>query len=124
MNTNSNTYTVIYTTLVCVLVAAILAFVSQLLKPKQEANEKADKKAADAVVALIRAIGEVEYTDACLEKINAAKNNSINLTPEVGYCFYVNHFLSLEPSLYYNISLNDFSDSSKVGLKLGLGFYF
>ena len=58
------------------------------------------------------------------EKINAAKNNSINLTPEVGYCFYVNHFLSLEPALYYNICLNDFSDGSKVGLKLGLGFYF
>lgn len=46
------------------------------------------------------------------------------LTPEVGYAFFVNQYLTLEPALYYHISLNDFSGGSKVGLKLGLGFYF
>lgn len=49
-------------------------------KAEKEAKKKADKEAADAVVALIRAIGVVEYTDACLEKINAAKQAYAKLT--------------------------------------------
>ena len=52
------------------------------------------------------------------------KNNYIDLTPEVGYCFYINHYLSIEPSVYYNLCLNKFSDGSKVGLRIGVGFYF
>jgi hypothetical protein len=51
-------------------------------KAEKEAKEKADKKAADAVVALIRAIGVVEYTDACLEKINAANQAYAKLTAD------------------------------------------
>ena len=52
------------------------------LRAEREAKEKTDKKAADAVVALISAIGVVEYTDACLKKINAAKQAYIQLTPD------------------------------------------
>ena len=52
------------------------------IRAEREAKEKADKKAADAVVALIRAIGVVEYTDACLEKINAAKQAYSKLTAD------------------------------------------
>ena len=52
------------------------------IRAEREAKEKADKKAADAVVALIRAIGVVEYTDACLEKINAAKQAYTKLTAD------------------------------------------
>ncbi|MBP1531507.1 MAG: autotransporter outer membrane beta-barrel domain-containing protein [Bacteroidaceae bacterium] len=52
------------------------------------------------------------------------KNNNISLALEAGYCFYVNHFMSIEPAVYYNMCLNDFSDGSRVGLKVGLGFYF
>lgn len=51
-------------------------------KAEKEAKDKADKKAADVVVALIRAIGVVEYTDACLEKINAAKQAYSKLTAD------------------------------------------
>lgn len=50
--------------------------------------------------------------------------NNLHFCPEVGYAFFINRFITIEPALYYNISLNDFSDGSKVGLKLGLGFYF
>lgn len=50
--------------------------------------------------------------------------NNLYLTPEVGYCFYLNHYISVEPALYYDMSLNHFSDGSKVGLRVGLGFYF
>lgn len=52
------------------------------IRAEREAKEKADKKAADAVVALIRAIGVVEYTDACREKINAAKQAYTKLTAD------------------------------------------
>lgn len=52
------------------------------IRAEREAKEKADKKAADAVVALIRAIGVVEYTDACLKKINAAKQAYAKLTAD------------------------------------------
>ena len=52
------------------------------------------------------------------------KFDNFFFVPEVGYAFYVNHFIAIEPSVYYNMSFNDFSDSSKVGLRIGLGFYF
>lgn len=52
------------------------------------------------------------------------RNNNISIALEAGYCFYVNHYLSIEPAVFYNLCLNDFSDGSKVGLKIGLGFYF
>jgi len=50
--------------------------------------------------------------------------NDLQLTPELGYCFYLNHYVSLEPAVYYNMSLTDFSSKSEFGLKLGIGFYF
>ena len=55
-----------------------------------------------------------------------AKHNydDLYLTPEVGYAFFVNQYLTIQPAVYYNICLNDFSGASKVGLKVGLGFYF
>ncbi|MCR4994626.1 MAG: outer membrane beta-barrel protein [Bacteroidales bacterium] len=46
------------------------------------------------------------------------------VAPEIGYVFFINEYLTIEPSLYYHMSLNDFADGSKVGLKLGMGFYF
>lgn len=53
-----------------------------------------------------------------------SSHNNLYLTPEVGYCFYLNHYLSIEPALYYDMSLNHFSDFSKVGFRIGAGFYF
>ena len=50
--------------------------------------------------------------------------NDVLITPEVGYCFFLNRHLTIEPSLYYDISLKDYSEYSKVGLKVGLAWYF
>ncbi len=50
--------------------------------------------------------------------------NYLDLTPEIGYCFYLNHYVSIEPAIYYNLCLNHFSEGSEVGLKLGIGYYF
>lgn len=55
---------------------------------------------------------------------HTAEVNNFYLTPEIGYCFYLNHYVSLEPAIYYDASVNNFSDYSKVGVKLGVGFYF
>ena len=55
---------------------------------------------------------------------NHGNRNYVHLTPEVGYCFYVNNYLSIEPSVYCNLCLNRFSEGTEIGLKLGMGFYF
>ena len=49
--------------------------------------------------------------------------NDIQAKVEVGYAFYVNHYITIEPAVYYCQSFKD-QDFSKVGLKVGLGFYF
>ncbi|MBQ8098870.1 MAG: outer membrane beta-barrel protein [Bacteroidaceae bacterium] len=59
------------------------------------------------------------------EFVHYTKNNNDVMIPvELGYCFYLNHYVSIEPSVYYKMSLNDFSDKSTVGFKIGFGFYF
>lgn len=65
------------------------------------------------------------YLGSTLQYQHLFKNmNNIQICPEVGYTFFLNRFVTLEPSVYYNISLNNFSDGSKVGLRLGFGFFF
>lgn len=65
------------------------------------------------------------YLGLGLQYAHATKSvNNLHLTPEVGYAFFINRYITIEPAVYYNMSLNDFSDGSKVGLKVGLGFYF
>lgn len=57
--------------------------------------------------------------------IHEAPNfNDVTITPEVGYCFFLNRHLTVEPSVYYDMSLTSFSNKSKFGLKVGLGWYF
>ena len=51
-------------------------------------------------------------------------NNDLMVPVEIGYAFYLNHYLAVEPSVYYKMSMHDFSDNSSVGLKIGLGYYF
>lgn len=51
-------------------------------------------------------------------------SNDVQIPVEVGYAFFINRYLTIEPSLYYKMSLSDFSDKSTVGVRLGLGFYF
>lgn len=50
--------------------------------------------------------------------------NNVYLTPEVGYCFYLNDHVSIEPAVYVDMCLNHFKDFTKVGLKIGFGYYF
>lgn len=51
-------------------------------------------------------------------------DNDLMVPVEIGYAFYLNHYLTIEPSVFYKMSMHDFSDNSTVGLKIGLGYYF
>ena len=50
--------------------------------------------------------------------------NWFQFVPEVGYCFYVSHYISIEPAVYADLCCNDWSNGSRVGLKLGVGIYW
>jgi len=50
--------------------------------------------------------------------------NDFFLTPEVGYSFFLNRKVTIEPSVYYNMSFSDFGNKSRFGLKVGIGFFF
>lgn len=51
-------------------------------------------------------------------------NNDVRIPLEVGYAFFLNRYITLEPSLYYKMALRDFSDNSTVGVRVGVGIYF
>lgn len=65
------------------------------------------------------------FLQAGLRFLHGAPNyNDLQVTPELGYCFFLNRNLTIEPSLYYDVSTNKFSEYSKVGVKIGLAWYF
>lgn len=43
---------------------------------------------------------------------------------ELGYSFFINDKITIEPAVYYDQSFKSHSDYSTVGLKVGLGLYF
>ncbi len=45
-------------------------------------------------------------------------------TAQIGYSFFLNRTVTIEPELYYNQSLKDHSDYSGFGLRIGFGIYF
>ena len=52
------------------------------------------------------------------------KKNLVCFTPEVGYAFFLGRNLTVEPAVYYDISLDETSEYSKLGFKIGFGLYF
>lgn len=65
------------------------------------------------------------YLDAGLAyKHYNRSHNDMLLPVEIGYTFYLNHYLTIEPSIHYDTSMFHFTDNSKVGFRLGMGYYF
>lgn len=65
------------------------------------------------------------FLQAGLKYVHEAPSfNDLQITPEIGYVFFLNHNLTVEPSLYYDISTYDFDHHSKAGVKIGLAWYF
>jgi hypothetical protein len=54
-----------------------------------------------------------------------ANHNYNDIMPgvEIGYAFFINRHVTIEPALYYEQSFKDHSKYSNVGLRLGLGIY-
>ena len=42
---------------------------------------------------------------------------------EVGYAFFINRSVTIEPAIYYDQSFKNHSDYSKIGFKVGVGIY-
>lgn len=45
-------------------------------------------------------------------------------TVNLGYAFFLNRTVTIEPEIYYNQSLKNHSDYSGFGLRIGFGIYF
>ena len=58
-------------------------------------------------------------------KLLHANHNYNDLMPgvEVGYAFYINRSVTIEPAIYYDRSFRKHSDYSTIGLKVGVGVY-
>ncbi len=58
-------------------------------------------------------------------KLVHANHNYNDLLPgiEVGYAFFLNKSVTIEPAIYYDQSFKDHSDYSKIGFKIGVGVY-
>ncbi len=58
-------------------------------------------------------------------KLVHANHNYNDLMPglEVGYAFFLNKTITIEPAVYYDQSFKNHSDYSKVGFKVGVGVY-
>ena len=77
-------------------------------------------------------VGARYYFDQCGVFLGAGaiyihyspKSNDFAIPVEVGYAVFINKHLTIEPAAYYQMSVDDFSNKSTVGLKVGLGFYF
>ena len=42
---------------------------------------------------------------------------------EVGYAFFLNDAVTVEPAIYYDQSFKNHKDFSTIGLKIGVGIY-
>lgn len=63
-------------------------------------------------------------TDKDVVTTSQERIHNLRIPIEIGYTFYVNHFLAIEPAVYSKMSLNHFSTGTEFGLKVGVGFYF
>ena len=64
------------------------------------------------------------YLGAGVNYKHSSSYNDFMPTVQVGYAFFVNGCITIEPEIYYEQSFKNHKDFSKVGLRLGLGFYF
>jgi hypothetical protein len=54
---------------------------------------------------------------------NAPDTNDFGLSMEGGYAFFLSRTVTIEPSVYYDLSMKN-GDNSKIGAKVGFSLYF
>lgn len=86
-------------------------------------------RAVDDVAA---GLGVRYYFDQCGVHVGAGleydhftpDNNDVMIPLNVGYTYFLNRHVTIEPALYYKMSLHDFGGNSQFGCSIGLGFHF
>jgi len=43
---------------------------------------------------------------------------------QLGYCYFLNRTVTIEPELYYNLSMKNHTEYSGFGFRIGIGIYF
>lgn len=64
------------------------------------------------------------YLGAGLNYVHTSGFDDLMPTVQVGYAYFLNRVITIEPELYYNQSLKDHSDYSGIGFRIGIGIYF
>lgn len=64
------------------------------------------------------------YAELNVNGIFEPNHNDIMPGVELGYAFFINDKVTIEPALYYDHSFSDHKNYSTVGLKIGFGLYF
>ena len=68
----------------------------------------------------VGAAGEVKWNE-----VSGYHDKFLFYTPvEVGYAFFINRHVTVEPSVYYKLCFNEFKDHCELGFKIGFGVYF
>lgn len=64
------------------------------------------------------------YLGANVKLVHAYHNyNDVRPSVEVGYAYFLNRTVTIEPAIYYDQSFKKHSDYSTIGLKVGVGIY-
>ena len=63
------------------------------------------------------------YLGAGVNWKHASGYNDVMPTVQVGYAFFINGSVTIEPEIYYEQSFKNHKDYSKIGLRIGLGIY-
>ncbi len=65
----------------------------------------------------------LQYEHAGIAGPAGFSNDFVQLCPQVGYTFFINDKVSIEPAIYADFCMNDFSNGTNAGLKIGIGLY-
>lgn len=63
------------------------------------------------------------YLGAGARYKHAVSNDDFMPNLNVGYAFFLSRTVTVEPELYYDISLKNFKDNSGLGFRVGFGIY-
>ena len=61
--------------------------------------------------------------NAQLKQVDTEKHNDFMPGVEVGYAFFINHYVTIEPAIYYDQSFKSHKDYSTIGFRIGVGVY-
>lgn len=58
-----------------------------------------------------------------IKQVDTQKHNDVMPGVELGYAFFINRHVTIEPAIYYDQSFKNHSDYSTVGFRIGIGVY-